>query len=155
MHLDFTRSSRRSAKRSASTTSVSSRPSCGRRSTRNARGGRPGLSPGGGPHGADGWLGIGWPKEYGGQGRTPLEQFIFWDETYRARAPSPSSRQHRRPTIMEFGPRRKGRSPAEDRAGRALLRHRLHRASAGTDLASLKTRAVRQGDEYVIDGQKI
>ena len=39
--------------------------------------------------GGDGWLGIGWPKEYGGQGRTALEQFIFWDETYRARAPLP------------------------------------------------------------------
>ena len=37
--------------------------------------------------GRDGWLGIGWPVEYGGQGRTPIEQFIFWDETYRARAP--------------------------------------------------------------------
>ena len=37
--------------------------------------------------GQDGWLGIGWPEEYGGQGRTPIEQFIFWDETYRARAP--------------------------------------------------------------------
>ncbi len=37
--------------------------------------------------GAAGWLGIGWPKEHGGQGRTAIEQFIFWDDTYRARAP--------------------------------------------------------------------
>ena len=39
--------------------------------------------------GRDGWLGIGWPKQFGGQGRSALEQFIFWDETYRARAPLP------------------------------------------------------------------
>ena len=39
--------------------------------------------------GKDGWLGIGWPKEFGGKGFTALEQFIFWDETYRARAPLP------------------------------------------------------------------
>src|SRR5262249_15595669 len=36
--------------------------------------------------GKDGWLGLGWPKEYGGQARSPLDQFIFWDETYKARA---------------------------------------------------------------------
>ena len=39
--------------------------------------------------GRDGWLGIGWPREWGGQGRGPLEQLIFWEETYRARAPLP------------------------------------------------------------------
>src|SRR5262249_12696352 len=54
--------------------------------------------------GADGWLGIGWPKEYGGQGRTALEQFIFWDETYRARAPLPVIAVNTiGPTLMEFG----------------------------------------------------
>ncbi|MBW2374152.1 MAG: acyl-CoA dehydrogenase family protein, partial [Deltaproteobacteria bacterium] len=39
--------------------------------------------------GKDGWLVLGWPEEYGGQGRGHLDQFIFWDETYRARAPLP------------------------------------------------------------------
>ncbi len=54
--------------------------------------------------GADGWLGIGWPKQYGGQGRTALEQFIFWDETYRARAPLPVIAINTiGPTIMQFG----------------------------------------------------
>ena len=54
--------------------------------------------------GKDGWLGIGWPREYGGQGRTPLEQFIFWDETYRARAPLPVIAVNTiGPAIMEFG----------------------------------------------------
>src|SRR2546422_5490253 len=40
--------------------------------------------------GADGWLGIGWPREYGGQGRTPVEQFIFFDEAARARVMLPT-----------------------------------------------------------------
>ncbi len=39
--------------------------------------------------GRDGWLGLGWPTEHGGKGMTALEQFIFWDETYRAKAPLP------------------------------------------------------------------
>ena len=41
--------------------------------------------------GKDGWLVVGWPKEHGGQGRSHLEQFIFWDETWRARAPLPQT----------------------------------------------------------------
>jgi alkylation response protein AidB-like acyl-CoA dehydrogenase len=54
--------------------------------------------------GHDGWLGIGWPAPYGGQGRTPIEQCIFWDETYRARAPLPIIQVNSiGPTLMEFG----------------------------------------------------
>src|SRR6187549_1851856 len=54
--------------------------------------------------GKDGWLGIGWPKEYGGQGRTPIEQFIFFDESMRAGAPVPMLTINSvAPTIMEFG----------------------------------------------------
>ena len=57
--------------------------------------------------GRDGWLGIGWPKEFGGQGRSALEQFIFWDETYRARAPLPVIAVNTiGPTLMQFGQRR-------------------------------------------------
>ncbi|RMF23705.1 MAG: acyl-CoA dehydrogenase [Deltaproteobacteria bacterium] len=107
--------------------------------------------------GADGWLGIGWPKEWGGQGRSPIEQFIFWDETYRARAPLPVIMVNTiGPTLMQFG--------SEEQKAELLpkiVRGELHFAigytepEAGTDLASLKTRAVRDGDEYVIDGQKI
>jgi 3-oxocholest-4-en-26-oyl-CoA dehydrogenase alpha subunit len=107
--------------------------------------------------GTDGWLGIGWPKEYGGQGRTALEQLIFWDETYRARAPLPIIAINTiGPTIMQFG-------TDEQRAALLprIVRGELHfgvgytEPGAGTDLASLTTRAVRHGDEYVIDGQKI
>jgi len=54
--------------------------------------------------GADGWLGIGWPKEYGGRGMTPIEQFIFFDESMRAGAPVPMLTINSvAPTIMEFG----------------------------------------------------
>ena len=54
--------------------------------------------------GADGWLGIGWPTEYGGQGRGPVEQFIFFDESMRAGAPVPMLTINSvAPTIMEFG----------------------------------------------------
>ena len=54
--------------------------------------------------GADGWLGIGWPTEYGGQGRGPIEQFIFFDESMRSGAPVPMLTINSvAPTIMEFG----------------------------------------------------
>ena len=52
----------------------------------------------------DGWLGIGWPKEYGGQGRSAIEQYIFFDESMRAGAPVPMLTINTvGPTIMEFG----------------------------------------------------
>jgi alkylation response protein AidB-like acyl-CoA dehydrogenase len=107
--------------------------------------------------GADGWLGIGWPKEYGGQGRTPLEQFVFWDETYRARAPLPIIGVNTiGPTLMQFGT---GAQKAEFLPkilhGELFFAVGYSEPSAGTDLASLKTRAVREGDEYVINGQKV
>ena len=54
--------------------------------------------------GSDGWLGIGWPPEYGGQGRTPIEQFVFFDESMRAQAPVPMLTVNTvGPTIMQFG----------------------------------------------------
>jgi 3-oxocholest-4-en-26-oyl-CoA dehydrogenase alpha subunit len=122
-------------------------------------------SEGGGPQyhraltqmGRDGWLGIGWPKEYGGQGRTPLEQFIFFDEVQRAGFPIPLLTLNTvGPTIMRFG-------TAEQRQKYLppILRGELHfsigytEPEAGTDLASLKTRAVRDGDSYVVNGQKV
>jgi len=107
--------------------------------------------------GADGWLGIGWPEEYGGQGRTPIEQFIFWDETYRARAPLPIIPINTiGPTIMQFGTEeQKAEFLPKILKGELFFAVGYTEPSAGTDLASLKTRAVREGDEYVIDGQKV
>ena len=107
--------------------------------------------------GADGWLGIGWPKEYGGQGRSALEQFIFWDETYRARAPLHVIAVNTiGPTIMQFGTeaQKKALLPGI-LAGKLFFGVGYTEPNAGTDLASLETRAVRDGDHYVIDGQKV
>ncbi|HEY8156645.1 MAG TPA: acyl-CoA dehydrogenase family protein [Myxococcota bacterium] len=106
--------------------------------------------------GKDGWLGIGWPREYGGQGRTPLEQFIFWDETYRARAPLPIIAVNTiGPTLMQFGtPEQKAELLPGIVKGELIFGVGYTEPGAGTDLASLSTRAVRDGDEYVIDGQK-
>jgi alkylation response protein AidB-like acyl-CoA dehydrogenase len=107
--------------------------------------------------GADGWLGVGWPTAYGGQGRSPLEQFIFWDETYRARAPLhiiPINTIG--PTIMQFGTdEQKAAYLPGILQGKIFFGVGYTEPSAGTDLASLKTRAVRDGDEYVINGQKM
>jgi len=107
--------------------------------------------------GADGWLGIGWPTEFGGQGRGPVDQFIFFNESMRAGAPVPMLTINSvAPTIMHFG--------SEEQKQRflpAILRGELHfcigysEPGAGTDLASLRTRAVRDGDDYVITGQKM
>jgi alkylation response protein AidB-like acyl-CoA dehydrogenase len=107
--------------------------------------------------GADGWLGIGWPKEYGGRGMTPIEQFIFFDESMRAGAPVPMLTVNSvAPTIMQFGSdeQKKFYLPK-------ILRGEIHFAigytepNAGTDLASLQCKAVRDGDFFVINGQKI
>ena len=82
---------------------------------------------------ADGWAGIGWPKEYGGQGRSAIEQFIFFDESMRAGAPVPMLTLNTvGPTIMEFGTdEQKAVLPAEDPRRRHPLLHRLLRARRG------------------------
>jgi alkylation response protein AidB-like acyl-CoA dehydrogenase len=107
--------------------------------------------------GNDGWLGIGWPVEYGGQGRTPIEQFIFWDETYRARAPLPIIPVNTiGPTIMQHGsPEQKAEILPRILKGELFFGVGYTEPEAGTDLASLQTRAVREGDEYVVNGQKV
>jgi alkylation response protein AidB-like acyl-CoA dehydrogenase len=106
---------------------------------------------------ADGWAGIGWPKEYGGQGKTPIEQFIFFDESMRAGAPVPMLTINTvGPTIMNFGT-----TEQADFFLPKILSGDIHfcigysEPGAGTDLAALQTRAVRDGDEYVINGQKL
>ena len=107
--------------------------------------------------GRDGWLGIGWPVEYGGQGKGPLEQFIFWDETYRARAPLPVIPVNSiGPTLMQFGSEaQKAELLPSLLRGELMFGVGYTEPGAGTDLASLQTRAVRDGDTWVIDGQKV
>jgi alkylation response protein AidB-like acyl-CoA dehydrogenase len=107
--------------------------------------------------GRDGWLGIGWPREWGGQGRGPLEQLIFWEETYRARAPLPIIGVNTiGPTLMRYGTEEQKRALLP-----GILRGELFFAigytepGAGTDLASLQTRAERDGEEWVVNGQKL
>ncbi|MGI8662870.1 MAG: acyl-CoA dehydrogenase family protein [Acidimicrobiales bacterium] len=107
--------------------------------------------------GEDGWLGIGWPEEFGGQGRGPVDQFIFFDESMRSGAPVPMLTINSvAPTIMQFG-------TEEQKADflPRILRGEIHfcigysEPGAGTDLASLRTKAVRDGDTYVISGEKM
>jgi len=107
--------------------------------------------------GEDGWLGIGWPVEYGGQGRTAVEQFIFFDESMRHGAPVPMIMVNSvAPTLMQFGTEEQKREHLP-----RILRGEVHfcvgysEPEAGSDLASLRTRAVRDGDDYVISGQKM
>ena len=107
--------------------------------------------------GEDGWLGIGWPVEYGGQARGPIEQMIFVEESHWAGVPLPLLTLNSvGPTLMALGT-----DEQKQRILPGILRGEVHfsigytEPSAGTDLASLRTRAVRDGDEYVINGEKL
>ncbi|MEU5307741.1 acyl-CoA dehydrogenase family protein [Streptomyces sp. NPDC021562] len=107
--------------------------------------------------GADGLLGLGWPVEYGGQGRGADEQFVFFDEAYRAGAPvSMVTLNTVGPTLMKYGSaEQKARFLPGILRGDLVFAIGYSEPSAGTDLASLRTRAVRDGDGWLIDGQKI
>jgi alkylation response protein AidB-like acyl-CoA dehydrogenase len=107
--------------------------------------------------GADGWLGIGWPKEFGGQGRGELDQFVFFDEVQRAGAPFPFVTINTvGPTIMTYGS-----DAQKEQFLPGILNGEINFAigytepEAGTDLASLRTRAIDDGDEWVINGNKV
>ena len=107
--------------------------------------------------GQDGWLGVGWPKEYGGQGRGVLDQFVFFDEVQRAGAPFPFVTINTvGPTIMAYGSEeQKQRFLPGILAGETHFAIGYTEPEAGTDLASLRTRAVDDGDEWVINGNKV
>ena len=107
--------------------------------------------------GDDGWLGIGWPEEYGGQARGPIDQMIFVEESHWAGVPLPLLTLNSvGPTLMALGTDQQKRDFLP-----RILAGEMHFAigytepNAGTDLASLETRAVRDGDEYVVNGQKV
>ncbi|MFD6228972.1 acyl-CoA dehydrogenase family protein [Streptomyces sp. NPDC060232] len=107
--------------------------------------------------GADGLLGLGWPVEYGGQGRGSDEQFVFFDEAYRAGAPvSMVTLNTVGPTLMKYGtPEQKDHFLPRILAGEIVFAIGYSEPEAGTDLASLRTRAVRDGADWLVDGQKI
>lgn len=103
------------------------------------------------------WLGLGWPKEYGGQERSPIEEFIFFDEMHRSGFPIPLLTLNTvGPTLIAFG-----RDDQKNALLPRILEGKVHfsigytEPDSGTDLASLQTSAVRDGDEYVINGQKM
>ncbi|MFI0964416.1 acyl-CoA dehydrogenase family protein [Streptomyces sp. NPDC021080] len=111
--------------------------------------------------GADGLLGLGWPVAYGGQGRGADEQFVFFDEAYRAGAPvSMVTLNTVGPTLMKYGSEeQKEYFLPRILKGELVFAIGYSEPSAGTDLASLRTRAVREtgagGALWRIDGQKI
>ncbi|MFE7711254.1 acyl-CoA dehydrogenase family protein [Streptomyces sp. NPDC057486] len=107
--------------------------------------------------GSDGWLGIGWPKEYGGQGRSIEEQYVFFDEVQRAGLPFPFVTVNTvGPTLMAYGSQEhKERFLPGILSGDIVFAIGYTEPEAGTDLASLTTRAVRDGDGFVVDGSKI
>ncbi len=107
--------------------------------------------------GHDGWLGIGWPEEWGGQNRSMMDQLIFTDEAAIAGVPIPYLTLNTvGPTIMRFGTD----AQKEDLLPK-ILKGEMHfsigysEPESGTDLASLKTKARLEGDEWVINGQKM
>ncbi|MFG1614141.1 acyl-CoA dehydrogenase family protein [Nonomuraea wenchangensis] len=107
--------------------------------------------------GRDGKLGLGWPKEYGGAGYGPLEQQIFANEIARAGVPYPIiTVQTVGPTLMQYGTReQKDFFLPRILAGECHFAIGYSEPEAGTDLASLRTTAVLDGDHYVVNGQKI
>ena len=107
--------------------------------------------------GRDGWLGIGWPKEWGGQDRSMMDQLIFTDEAAVAGVPIPYLTLNTvGPTIMRYGT-----DAQKQEILPAILRGEMHfsigysEPGSGTDLASLRTRARLEDDQWVIHGQKM
>jgi 3-oxocholest-4-en-26-oyl-CoA dehydrogenase alpha subunit len=107
--------------------------------------------------GRDGWLALGWPQEYGGHGGSTLDQLIFMDEAAVAGVPVPFLTINTvGPTIMRFGtPEQRERYLPRIAAGEIHFSIGYSEPEAGTDLAALRTRAVRDGEGYVINGQKM
>lgn len=108
--------------------------------------------------GRDGWLGVGWPKEYGGQGFGPLEQQIFYNEAVRADVPVPLV------TLLTVGPALQSFGTEEQKRKflPGILTGDIHFAigysepDAGTDLAALRTSAVRDANgDWIVNGQKV
>ncbi len=107
--------------------------------------------------GRDGWLALSWPREYGGRGGSMLDQLIFTDEAAAAGVPVPFLTLNTvGPTIMRFGTdEQKAYYLPRIAAGEIHFSIGYSEPEAGTDLATLRTRAVRDGDGYVINGQKM
>ncbi|WP_040701816.1 acyl-CoA dehydrogenase family protein [Nocardia vinacea] len=106
-----------------------------------------------------GWGAVSWPEEYGGRGAGPLEQLVYVEETVHARAPLPVNiigLNNIGPAIMHYGTPEQKRTllPRMVRADDIWCQG-MSEPDSGSDLASLRTRALRVGEEYVVTGQKI
>ena len=108
---------------------------------------------------AGNWVGIHWPKQYGGRDATPMQQAIFAEEMARVRAPQIVNRvaiNNVGPTLMHFGTEeQKKRYLPGMLSGDEIWCQLYSEPGAGSDLASLRTRAELDGDDYVVTGQKV
>lgn len=106
-----------------------------------------------------GWSGITWPKQYGGRGASPIENAIFLEEMARADAPDGMNiigRNLTGPTLMTHGsPAQKERFLPPILRGEEVWCQGFSEPGSGSDLASVRCKAVREGDEFVVTGQKI
>jgi alkylation response protein AidB-like acyl-CoA dehydrogenase len=109
--------------------------------------------------GSTGWLGLGWPREFGGQSRTPREHLAFLEVMERAEAPRAGAAVQANALMMHGTPEQQARYLPEILRGEAIHGMGYSEPNAGSDLAALRTSAVHvrdeQGDGWVINGQKI
>ncbi len=106
--------------------------------------------------GKTGWLGLNWPRDHGGQDRGPMEQLAFIEVMERAEAPPRYGASVQANALIMYGTdQQKARYLPEILRGEAMHGMGYSEPDSGSDLASLRTSAVRDGDHWVINGQKI